>query len=312
MARPFIVRAFTEEAPLKIVSLAIAVTLFVIVRSDREATSSAVVKVVYTLPADRAFVSEPVTEVRVGVRGSYNAIQRLDERALEPMRIDVGKNDTKVSFAPSMLKLPPGLRASSFSPSEVALVTEPVEVRTLPVRPTTEGDPAEGYRVAALKARPEEVQVRGPRSVVSSLGAVHTVALKVGGARANVSGEVALAPAARLDYLGSRLVHVEADIRPALVERTFDAMPIRVQGLTRLAGGLEPETARLILRGPADVLAGLDPGKISLVVSAQLVDLRPPGRFLRQLSVNGLPPGVAAELQPDSVVLTTHRKREDR
>ena len=35
-----------------------------------------------------------------------------------------------------------------------------------------------------------------------------------------------------------------------------------------------------------------------------------PARYLRSVSVGGLPPGVAAEVQPDSVAVTTHRKHE--
>ena len=39
--RPAILRAFTDQLPLKIVSLVIAATLFVIVRSDKDAATAA-------------------------------------------------------------------------------------------------------------------------------------------------------------------------------------------------------------------------------------------------------------------------------
>ena len=52
-----------------LLELLIAVTLFVLVRSDKDATSAAYVKVIYALPKDRVLVSDPVTEVRVTVRG---------------------------------------------------------------------------------------------------------------------------------------------------------------------------------------------------------------------------------------------------
>ena len=40
--------------------MVLAVTLFVLVRNDKDATSGAYVKVIYTLPEDRVLVSDPV------------------------------------------------------------------------------------------------------------------------------------------------------------------------------------------------------------------------------------------------------------
>ena len=53
-------RIFVDELPLKVLSMVLAVTLFVLVRSDKDATSGAYVKVIYTLPEDRVLVSDPV------------------------------------------------------------------------------------------------------------------------------------------------------------------------------------------------------------------------------------------------------------
>src|SRR4051794_10547678 len=103
--RPALLRALVDELPLKIVSMVIAVTLFVIVRSDKDAATGAYVKVIYTLPTDRVLVSDPVGEVRVGVRGSWTRLQRFDERALDPIRVDLkDAHDGVFHFDESMVK----------------------------------------------------------------------------------------------------------------------------------------------------------------------------------------------------------------
>jgi hypothetical protein len=87
-------------------------------------------------------------------------------------------------------------------------------------------------------------------------------------------------------------------------------MPVRVIGLTRLEGTVEPPEARLILRGPSVLLADVNPKTVTLQVEGALVDTRPPSRYVRTVTVAGLPAGVAAEVQPDTIMLTTRRKRE--
>jgi YbbR domain-containing protein len=308
--RPALVRAFTDDLPLKIVSLVIAVTLFVIVRSDKDAATAAYVKVIYTLPQDKVLVSDPPGEVRVGVRGPWTRLQRFDERAVEPIRVDLKEaGEGTFHFDESMVKLPVGLRVASITPSEVKLEFDKREVREVPIQPILEGQPAEGFRVVKVTAQPTNVHVEGAKSAVEALTRVQTRPLQVTAAHAPVLGEVLLeTPPAHTRYLDAQQVVVHAEIQPAIVERTFDALPIKVLGLTRLEGSVEPATARLILRGPSDLVLGVKLDAVNLSIDGALLDSRPPGKVLRNVTVQGLPQGVAAEVQPDAVMMQTRHK----
>jgi hypothetical protein len=284
----------------------------VIVRSDKDAATGAYVKVIYTLPADRVLVSDPVGEVRVGVRGPWTRLQRFDERAVDPIRVDLkDAQEGTFHFDEGMVKLPVGLRVASITPPDVKLQFEPRVVRELPVQPFLDGQPADGFRVTKVTSQPATVRVDGARSVVEGLTRVSTTPLKIGGARLPVLGEVQLEPPPRYTrYLDPTNVVVQVEVQPALAERTFDALPIRILGLSRMAGDVDPPSARLILRGPSNLVLGLKPDQLSLSVDGALVDTRPPARFIRSVNVNGLPAGVAAELSPDTVMLSTRRKRD--
>ncbi len=310
MARPFLVRAFTEELPLKVVSLVIAVSLFAIVRSDKDAATAAYVKVIYTLPRDRVLTSEPPGEVRVGVRGPWTRLQRFDDRAVEPIRIDLSDRASGVlRFDEGMVKLPAGLRVASISPAEVRLEFEQKVERDLPVQPVLEGQPVEGFHVARSSADPATVHVSGARRAVEAMARVPTRPLRIDGARSPVRGEVAL-EVPRAIEIDPQSVVVIAEVQPAMVERTVDSLAVKVLGLERLEGQVDPPMARVILRGPAPLIESIRPESISLSVEGQLVDTRPPARYIRSVSVNGLPAGVAAEVQPDTVMLLTRRKRD--
>jgi YbbR domain-containing protein len=311
MARPLFLRIFTEELPIKVLSMVLAVTLFVLVRNDKDATSGAYVKIIYTLPEDRVLVSDPVSEIKVSVRGPWTKLQHLD-RTLEPIRIDLTRVHTPdVRIDEDAIKVPTGVRVSSIVPSEVHVEFEPRVVREVPVQPILEGQPAEGYRVAKVVAEPARVRVDGAKSAVDAIERVPTRPLRITDARGPVKGDVALeAPPLHTRFLESTTVSVRADIQAAMVERTFEELPIKIVGLTHLDATVEPPTARLVIRGPSPLIGDVSDKTVGLKIDASLIDTWPPAKYLRTLTVSGLPAGVAAEVQPDTIMLTTRRKRE--
>jgi hypothetical protein len=256
--------------------------------------------------------SEPVGEVRIGVRGPWTRLSHFDERGVPPITVDCSnRTDGDVRFDEGMVKLPVGLRVVSFTPPEVPLAFEAKETRDVPVEPILEGQPADGFRVVGAQATPSRVRVEGARSAIEGLARVSTRPLEVAGARAPVSGKVALEPAPRHSrYPDGDTVLARADVQPAITEKAFESVPVKILGLTRLDGTVDPPSARLILRGPSDLLAKLRVEQLGVSVDAQLIEGRPPSKYVRTVIVSGLPAGVAAEVVPDSVMLVTKRKRD--
>jgi YbbR domain-containing protein len=305
------IRIFADELPIKVLSMVLAVTLFVLVRNDKDATSGAYVKIIYTLPEDRVLVSDPVSEIKVSVRGPWTKLQHLD-RSLEPIRIDLTRVHTPdVRIDEDAIKVPAGVRVSSIVPSEVHVEFEPRVTRDVPVQPILEGQPADGYRVAKVIAEPAHMRVDGAKSAVEGIERVPTRPLRITDARGPVKGDVALeAPPLHTRFLDSTTVSVRVDVRPAMVERVFEDLPVKVVGLTHMDASLDPPTARLVIRGPSPLVGDVSDKTVSLKVEASLIDTRPPAKYIRTPTVSGLPAGVAAEEQPDTIMLTTRRKRE--
>jgi hypothetical protein len=257
-------------------------------------------------------VSDPVSELRIGVRGPWTRVSRFDERELDPIRVDLGKAQSgDFRFSEDMVKLPQGLRLSSITPASVPLKFEPLVSRTVAVQPILEGEPAAGYRVAKTEAHPREVKVQGAKSVVEGIQRIATRPLRVADARAPVHGQVHLeTPPPHAEVVGSEEVNVDAEVVPELAERTLKAVVVRATGATKMEAQLEPETADVVLRGPAAALDNVPAGVPSLLVDAQAEDSRPPGTFRKRITVVGLPTGVAAEVRPESVTLVTRRRRD--
>ena len=111
---------FLENLGLKIVSLILAITVFVLVRGEKDAQTGGFVKVIYSYPSDRVLVTDAPDRVRISVRGPWSRINRFNERDIDPIRIDLGAASSgEFKFQDDMIKLPPGLRVASFNPTSV-------------------------------------------------------------------------------------------------------------------------------------------------------------------------------------------------
>ena len=67
--RRWVHAALFENVALKFLSMVLAVTVFLLVNTDRDREISARVGVLYTLPDDKVLVSEPLAEVRITIKG---------------------------------------------------------------------------------------------------------------------------------------------------------------------------------------------------------------------------------------------------
>lgn len=122
-------RALVENAGLKAVSLVLAITLFVIVRGEREAVVAALVAVEYVdPPPGRVLKSDRVETVRVLVKGPWTRIKRFDTRSVPPIQVPLG-GLTAGEFAiqADLIRLPAGLEVVSVSPRSVRVVFGEVE-----------------------------------------------------------------------------------------------------------------------------------------------------------------------------------------
>lgn len=302
--------ALLDNAPLKLASFGLALVLFAVVRGDREAITSVHAKVVYLYPAERVLMTDPVTELRITVRGPLNRLGRLEARDLEAVKVDLHEaREGELRFTEEMVRLPPGLRVESISPPGLQLHFEPRAERAVPVQAVLAGEPASGFRVSRSACSPREVTVVGARSVVEAIARAPTRPLRIADTRESVRGVVDLAPAPpHAEWRLDGPVSVAVEVAATVSERAVRGLPIVVTGAERLEVQIEPATADVLLRGPTEVLPAIAP---ALRVEAQPEDARPAWTPLRRpVLVSRLPAGVSAEVRPDAVILLVRRRRE--
>jgi len=185
-------------------SVVLAALLWAVVAGEQTVERALRIPLEFTnLPAKLEAVGDPPAVVDVRIRGSSGALNRiaageltavLDLRSARPGRrlFHLGGDDVHRPF---------GVDVVQVNPSTVVMSFEPSGAKVVPVVPSVEGDPADGFLIGAVTADPPTVEVLGPVSVLSRLTEAITEPVTVTGASTPVAEMVNIGvadPAARL------------------------------------------------------------------------------------------------------------------
>lgn len=282
--RPRIFRNFG----LKVLSIGLAALLWGVVAGQREAERSLRVPLEYrNIPTELELLGEPASLVDVRVRGSSGVLGELrgadlvavlDLRTARPGR-------RLFHLLPDDIAVPAGVKVLQATPSTLPLTFEASAVRTVPVVPDLDGDPAPGFIVGRVTTVPATVEVVGPISAVQQITEATTEPVDITGATGPVNDNVTIGLLDTLARLRNPQVGVVTiEVGPAPVERTLDRVPV---GLRGLAAGrkatLSPAVVRATVRGVGTAvsgvtatglelyadLSGLNPGRYNLPVRYQ-------------------------------------------
>jgi YbbR domain-containing protein len=162
---------------LKFLSTCIAAMLWLVVAGERVVERVLRAPVEFqNLPNGLELVGNLPDTVEVRLRGSSGALTRmaagdlaavLDLRTARPGR-------RLFHLTPAQVTVPYGINVVQVGPSTVTMEFETSGVRTVPVEPTVEGRPAEGFEVSKVTSEPATVQVAGPESALKRLDAAVT------------------------------------------------------------------------------------------------------------------------------------------
>jgi YbbR domain-containing protein len=195
---------FRHHLGLKVVSIALAALLWVAVAGEQTVERSLRIPLEFTnLPAQLEVVGDSPTVVDVRVRGSSGALNRIATGEL------VAVLDLRSARSGQRLfhldgddvRTPFGVDVVQVNPSTVSMTFEPSGSKVVPVVPSVEGEPADGFVVGTVTAEPSTVEVLGPVSVLSRLTQAITEPVTVTDASAPVTETVNIGvadPAVRL------------------------------------------------------------------------------------------------------------------
>jgi YbbR domain-containing protein len=260
-------RIFLEDWSLKLLSLAIALVLWLVVTGQNQPVTAHVnVQLNFIRPPALEISNDPPRTVDVMLTGSRN---KLDDLTTLDLVATVDISDQRAGERvlrladKAQIALPQGVKVDGFQPSAVPVRLEPIVERQVPIEPKLEGKPADGYEIYGAVPSKNSVILRGPESRVVALQKVPTESIFVAGHKENfVATNVAIdVPDPKVDLVDP-VVNVEIEIGERRVEKSFAGVAASAAGGERA----RPATGSVTLLGPASMLDSLKSEEVKIVV----------------------------------------------
>lgn len=249
-----------NHAGLKVVSVAFAVLLWLLVSSQRSAVERGlrVPLELQNLPGNLEMVEPPQETVDVRVRGAADLLGALGAGDLiATVDLSSAQPGRRLfHLSPDRVKAPFSVEVTQVTPSSIAIRFEPSATRLVPVQPAVEGEPAPGFIVGEITADPKLVEVAGPESALRRVTEAITEPLWVGAAKSAVKSTVLLGVAEQgVRVKTTRNAVVTVAIIPAPEARMLTSVPVRVRNLgAGLAARVTPSTVAVRVRGAKAVV----------------------------------------------------------
>jgi diadenylate cyclase len=188
--RSFFQRIFVQNVGLKIVSLLLAIGLWLVVTHDPPAEVEMRIPIEFhNLPNTLEIDSANYTEAQVRVRGPERVIHRLqtgDVRADIDLA-NVRTGEQTFDLTARHVHVPQDLEVVQIIPGQFHLSFDKRASRVVDVRPRVTGNFASGMRVARVIADPSQVMITGPQRRVEAVDAATTDPVDVSGAMTQAS-----------------------------------------------------------------------------------------------------------------------------
>ncbi len=257
--------AAVENLNLKILSFLCALALYAWVHGSQEAQRSVDINIdtLPTGPSNRVLTTPIPPTLRVTLRGSKTTLDDLRAENLRPIQLDLhGGNETRVTFDPSIVSIPPGLSVEQIDPPSIDLVWEDVVTRDIPVEVGVVGTPAPGYVVkGAPLADPKIVRARGPKSEVMVIQRVRAEAFDITGlTEGKYPRQLSVdRPRGRVSY-DAQSVSATVEIGREVAERPFTRVPVAIIGHSNAR--VQPAEVDVRLACPPEIVRALRPEQV--------------------------------------------------
>jgi hypothetical protein len=177
-------RWVTDNFLWKLLALAVAVAIWMLVASEPELSTFATVRLEFkNLPEDLEISSEPVSTVSLELRGPSGELRSVSGEPygignLRPAVIldmaGVQPGERTFPIGNGNVRLARGVHLVRAIPSEVRFVFEHRATRSVPVKPRFTGLGSNGYVVAQVNVDPKELEISGPASHVTRVNEATT------------------------------------------------------------------------------------------------------------------------------------------
>ncbi len=295
---------FTSNLGTKLISVAIAVVLWMIVLGSRNVEAIKEIPLEIITPTDVVASNEVPDRIAFRLSGPKAFLRTVLDRKEEPLRVNLAGAKPGVvtyRFLSDNIRLPISVKVMSINPASVVLKLEAVKKREVPVKIELRGIVPDGYRILKAEIKPMMVRIKGADSKVDAISELNSIPIDVSDLRQTTERELAF----DLPRLG---VQIEGPLPKVLLEvesagANFRIKNVDVRVVADFKYKLEEKTVSVLVRADPDDLKSVTRKKIYGVVD---LTGKPKGKYNESVKVT-LPEGVGiVKVVPEKVNVTLY------
>ncbi|HIZ90298.1 MAG TPA: hypothetical protein H9804_10160 [Candidatus Mucispirillum faecigallinarum] len=242
---------------LKILSILIALGMWVMVVSGHEETKEMTVPVrLINIPQSKVAISD-FSNVSINIKGAARLMQSLTNSDVL-LDIDVsGFTDGQSirRILTSDFKTPLGLEVSDVNPSELRITLDNVTAKEVRVLPSIIGEVKQGYMVESITLKPNSITVTGAKTVLSQLENISTMPINLSERNENFVQNVLLKEYDGVTKMHPSSVEVRVKLRENMIEHEFTNVPVECMNLkSNLMISNTPSLSYVKARGREDII----------------------------------------------------------
>ncbi len=273
----------TTNIGTKVISVIIAVVLWVIVLGSRNVEVTKEVPLEVIAPADLVPANDIPEKIAFRLSGPKAFLRTILDRREDPIRVNLsGSKPGLVTyrFFSDNIRVPIGVKVLSINPTAILIKLESLKRRDVPVRVELRGAPPDGYRLVKAEMKPAVVRIKGAETRVDSVTEIPTLPVDISTLKQSVEREVGLDIARYGIQIDGALPRISLDIEPTSANYRIKNVDIRV--LTPYKFTLQEKTVTVLVRATPKDLKSLDKNLVYAVI-----DLRgkPKGRYTEAVKV---------------------------
>lgn len=296
-----------KKHSLKFLSIFLSVFLWVYVLNSEKVKFEKTVSLEYILPTDMVFGSKPVQEVTFMIEGPRAFVRTVSERE-DRLVIDLNRANPKkqqnfsIDINPAQLNLPFGMVVERVLPRRLDIKLEKKASKIVPLKLRFTGQLPEKLSLGKTRLEPAEVEVYGPRSLITKLKEipVRPIELEALPGQESVPVELVLSDE-RLTITNGFDVKFHYQLKASSSNMTLKGLPIRYLSEKRkIIGNVKFATVKLLV---ADKILKSRSNVSSTVQVWADIPMDASGRVEVPLKVV-LPPSMhVLEISPKSIIV---------
>lgn len=258
---------------LKVLSLTIALMLYLFVHSQTNATVIALVVPVElkNMPAEKMVLLPALRQAQVSIKGPSFLVREvaISSPAFHvKLPKDVGQR-YEVSLSDDQLPLPPSVEVLSIQPSSMELIFDTVITRDLPVEVPRIGKLSESVRLVDVTVTPETVAVRGPETELKGVDSIRSQPIDMRTIETSTDFTVSLRTIGQYSKATTDTVTVSVAVASVSLEKKFPAIPVEVRVVNGYSYEVIPGVVDVEVTGPHKIIEKLTASAVTPFVKVE-------------------------------------------